>query len=180
MVTKKDAKLKKTSSSIVPVTGTQGGPAAYNPYEEMDRFIQATNRRFANAFRWDPFGGFPDMRLRPLGTITGFRPVYSDLSDRGDAYTIRSDLPGVTKEDIEISIKGNRLEISAKTNTDTSKEEGGAVYRERSSGTYFRSFHLPEEVNSDKAEAKFENGVLTLTIPKRNPTSTEKKLVKIR
>ncbi len=99
-----------------------------------------------------------------------------DVSDRGDRYEVLVDLPGVKKEDIQVTIEGPRVSIGAETKTERQRKEGDRVlHRERFAASYARSFELPAEVTEQGAEAKFEDGVLKLTLPKR-ATVTSKRL----
>lgn len=97
-----------------------------------------------------------------------------DVAERDNAYEVRAELPGAKKDDISVDIDGSWVAISAKVNTQSEKKEGERLlYSERSHESYARSFELPQAVDSAKAVAKFENGVLTLTLPKKEgPRST--------
>lgn len=97
-----------------------------------------------------------------------------DVAERDRHYEVRAELPGAKKEDIAIEIDGAWVSISAKSNSQSEKKEGEKLlYSERSHESYARSFELPQAVDSGKAVAKFENGVLTLTLPKKDgPTTT--------
>lgn len=97
-----------------------------------------------------------------------------DVAERDNAYEVRAELPGAKKEDISIDIDGAWVAISAKVSTQSEKKEGEKLlYSERSHESYARSFELPQAVDSARAVAKFENGVLTLTLPKKEgPRST--------
>ncbi len=97
-----------------------------------------------------------------------------DVSERNGTYEVRAELPGVKKEDIAIDIDGASVSISAKLSSHTERKEGERVlYSERSHESYARAFELPQAVDAQSAEAKFENGVLTLTLPKKDaPRST--------
>ncbi len=97
-----------------------------------------------------------------------------DVSERNGAYEVRAELPGVKKEDIAIDIDGAAVSITAKLNSQNERKEGERVlYSERSHESYARAFELPQAVDTQAAEAKFENGVLTLTLPKKDaPKST--------
>ena len=91
-----------------------------------------------------------------------------DVIEKGDKYQIAVDLPGVKKEDIQVQVEGARVTISAETKT-VNEQKGGerVLYSERTATSYGRSFELPVEVTEEGAEARFDNGVLTLTLPKR-------------
>ncbi len=98
-----------------------------------------------------------------------------DVIDKGAKYEIKVDLPGVRKEDIEVSIEGNRISISAKAKEEKEAKEGGTVlHLERFSAGYARSFDLPVEVSDAGSDAVYENGVLTLTLPKRASATTKR------
>lgn len=100
-----------------------------------------------------------------------------DVSEKENAYTVRADLPGVKKEDINVRIDGNIVQIDAETKQEKeTKDDGGKVLRsERYYGAISRAFTLAQDVDEAKATAKCENGVLTLVLPKK-ATSTAKKL----
>lgn len=91
-------------------------------------------------------------------------------SDRG--YTVHMDLPGVAKEDVQVSIDGRRITVQAQARRSDEKREDKkdgdrVVYRERSVASFARTFTLPLEVDQAESSAKLDNGVLTLTLPKR-------------
>ena len=95
------------------------------------------------------------------------------MSERNGSYEVRAELPGATKDDIAVEIEGARVSVSAKTNSRSEKKDGAKViYTERSHESYARSFELPQAVDSTAAVAKFENGVLTLTLPKKDVPQT--------
>ena len=97
-----------------------------------------------------------------------------DVTERNGQYEVRAELPGAKKEDIAIEIDGASVSISAKVNTQVERKSGERVlYSERSHESYARAFELPQAVDAQAAEAKFDNGVLTLTLPKKDaPRST--------
>jgi len=99
-----------------------------------------------------------------------------DVVDKNDRYEVAVDLPGVKKEDIQVTIEGNRVAIAAETKSEKEVKEGERlIHSERYAASYARSFELPAEVTEQGAEAAFENGVLRLTLPKR-ATVTGKRL----
>jgi HSP20 family protein len=92
-----------------------------------------------------------------------------DVAESDSAYTVKLDLPGVAKDDVKVSIDGRRVSIEAQTRKDEEKKEGDrVVYRERSVSSFARSFTLAAEVDQAASNAKLDNGVLTLTLAKRN------------
>jgi HSP20 family molecular chaperone IbpA len=98
-----------------------------------------------------------------------------DVLDLGDALQVVADMPGVRKEDIEINLTPERVEISAESSTETERKEEEYTYRERGYASYRRVLDLPADVLPDKAEASFKNGVLEVTLQKKEPTEVEKK-----
>ena len=98
-----------------------------------------------------------------------------DVLDLGHALQVVADMPGVQKEDIEINLTPERIEISAESSTETERKEEDYTYRERGYASYRRMLDLPADVLPDKADATFKNGVLGVKIPKKEPTQVEKK-----
>ncbi len=95
-----------------------------------------------------------------------------DVAESDGAYTVKLDMPGVTKEDIKVSVEGRQVKVQARSEKADERREGErVVYRERSATAYARSFTLAAEVDQAEALAKLENGVLTLTLPKRGARS---------
>jgi HSP20 family protein len=91
-----------------------------------------------------------------------------DVVDKGDKYAVSVDLPGVRKEDIQVSIDGARVAVTADGKSEREVKNGDKVlHTERFATSYARSFELPDEVTEEGADAAFENGVLRLTLPKR-------------
>lgn len=91
-----------------------------------------------------------------------------EVSERDDRYEVRAELPGASKEAIAIDIDGARVSISAQAGAASERKDGEKViYSERRHESFARSFELPQAVNPDAAHAKFEDGVLTLTLPKK-------------
>jgi HSP20 family protein len=99
-----------------------------------------------------------------LATRTWTPPV--DIQETDDSYRIQAELPGLKKEDLQITLENNVLRLSGerKFEKDVKKENYHRI--ERTYGTFSRSFALPIQVSPDKVEAKFEDGVLTIVVPK--------------
>lgn len=113
------------------------------------------------------------LSARPTSTLVSNARI--DVTERKDAYEVRAELPGATKDDIAVEIEGVRVSLSAKVNTQSEKKDGEKVlYSERTHESYARSFELPQAVDAETAVAKFENGVLTLTLPKKNAPQSRK------
>ncbi len=89
-----------------------------------------------------------------------------DIYENDDAFVATADLPGLKKDDIDVSLEDSVLTVSGERKFETSEGEGTYRRVERAYGTFRRSFTLPRGVDGAKVEAKFEDGVLTLTLPK--------------
>jgi len=122
-------------------------------------------------------GGWPvAARSANLPSVTRAR---MDVVDKGDKFAVTVDLPGVRKEDIRVSIEGARVSIAAETKGEKETKDGDRVlHTERYATSYARSFELPVEVTEDNADAKYENGVLTLALPKRAAISARRLTIK--
>jgi HSP20 family protein len=95
-----------------------------------------------------------------------------DVAESDRAYTVKLDMPGVSKADVKVSIEGRQVNVQAQSEKADERREGErVVYRERAITAYARSFTLAAEVDQAEAQAKLENGVLTLTLPKRGARS---------
>jgi HSP20 family protein len=128
--------------------------------------------------RVDPFGDLVDdlfkgFLVRPVAYEgNGGRDVLPrvkvDVAERNGAYKVTAELPGVKKEDIQVSIDGSQVTLAAevKKEKEASQDER-VLHTERVYGKVMRSFTLPQEVDESKVEAKFRDGVLELTLPKK-------------
>lgn len=128
----------------------------WNPFPELARF--------------DPFGdptrlwGEVEVPLRPLEPEPMMR---LDIAENDTGYVVKADIPGVTKEDIAVSLERGMVSISVEVKREKEASEGAKVLRnERYHGYLARSFTLPVAIDMDKAVAAYEGGVLTLTLPK--------------
>lgn len=103
-----------------------------------------------------------------------------DIIESDDAYEIEAEMPGMTKDDIKVTIEGNVLTIRGEKKQE--KTEKGKNYHrtERSFGTFVRSFTIPDSVKTDKIEAKHENGIITITLPKQEEVKPKPVDVKIK
>ncbi len=125
----------------------------YNPFKAMEDF----EKRFFE----DPFTGFFES-----GDIAEFK---TDISDQGDSYLLEADLPGFDKKDIHLDVSGDVLTINAQRHSrhEDKDEKGNYVRLERSYGQYSRQFDV-SGVDVKGIHAKYQDGVLKLTMPKKN------------
>jgi HSP20 family protein len=130
--------------------------------------------------RWDPFREavslrdamnalFQDSFVRPSGPMSqagGPVALPLDVSENENEFVVRASLPGIKPEDVQITVHGDTLTIQGESKFEDEKKGERWHLRERRAGSFQRSIMLTTPVNSDKAQAQFEHGVLTLTLPK--------------
>ncbi len=97
-----------------------------------------------------------------------------DVGESDSAYTLRFDVPGVSREQLQVTVEGRRVSVATEAAAGEPAEEQRVLYRERSAARYARTVSLPAEVDSAGSQARFDNGVLTLTLPKKVPTGAQK------
>ena len=105
---------------------------------------------------------------RPFGSLSteAHNSFRTDVTDRGDHYLLQTDLPGFAREEISLELQEDLLTIRAEHSTDTKEEAVNFLRRERSHGAYRRSFRI-DGIDTEKIRAKYENGVLNVTLPKQ-------------
>ncbi|HZQ63010.1 MAG TPA: Hsp20/alpha crystallin family protein [Casimicrobiaceae bacterium] len=102
-------------------------------------------------------------------------PIKMDVIENEQGYLVQAEIPGVRKEDIHVTIDGNQVTISAETKRETEQREGARVLRtERFYGNLQRSFALPVELDEAASTAKYDNGVLELTLARKAQTAGRK------
>lgn len=136
--------------------------ATSSPFEEMDRlFERVFPRGWMRPFRdWESHG-WPDL-FAPAGME--FPRV--DIIDRDDQILVRAEIPGLEKEDLDVSVSDDRVTIKAVRTRQEKEAQGDFYRREISHGGFSRSLMLPAEVDGTRATASFKRGVLELTLPK--------------
>ena len=141
----------------------------------MFELVPYTRKR--NVTFYNPFDELDDMQRRFFGE-TAVRDFKTDIRDEGEHYLLEADLPGFKKEDISVNIEGDTLTIRAERTerTDEKDSKGNYIKRERSYGSFSRSFDMTG-IRVEDIAAAYENGVLKLTLPKRQETlPTSRKL----
>lgn len=144
---------------------------ALTPFVRRDLFSPVFDEFFRDFF------GRPAWLPSALldGGVSIIERARMDVVDSGSSYEITVDLPGVEKEDIDVSIDGSRVLIDAQTKSEKTGNNGGRViYAERSAARFARSFELPAAVTEVGAEAHYENGVLRVTLPKNSAVQAKR------
>src|SRR3954463_9110242 len=142
-----------------------------------------------NITRYDPIADvfddlFKGFLVQPVaGNNNGYerrdaaeqvRRARIDVTEQNGEYKVLAELPGVKKEDIKVQIEGDQLSISAESKVEREAKEGERViHSERYYGKFARAFRLAQEVDESKVVARFENGVLELTLPKKEAAAAK-------
>jgi HSP20 family protein len=152
----KDTKAIRTPEKPRPLT----------PWDEMERWFDEFGRRgWLHPISWE----WP-RHMEAMAPFEGRMPKV-DLIDREDELIVRAELPGVSKDDMEVTLTEGTVTIEAHTTKEEKEEEEGKYYRrEMSRGDFQRTLALPTEVDEKKARATFADGVLELTLPKLEKT----------
>ena len=164
--------MTKKKSSDVAIKKEKETPARASrdrplfPFEEMESFLDQYFDR-----PW-----FPPLR-RDLPTWGELSKPFEgrapniDVIERDKEMVVRAEIPGVKKEDLEVSLSDNRLTIKGSTrHEETKEEEGEYTHRELSRGSFSRTITLPSDVDGENAKAEFNDGVLEMTLPKQKPS----------
>ena len=143
---------------------------------------------YPTIFRNDPFDDIFDDFMRPSKAVrsnfmTQSTVMKTDIKELDKAYQLDVELPGVKKENVTVELNDGALEIKvvSEVNNDEKDEKGKYLRRERFYGSCSRSFYVGEDVKEEDIKAKFDNGVLTITVPKveAQPKVEQKKLISI-
>ena len=119
----------------------------------------------------------PGFYIRPLhgDPLPSPSQIKVDVKENEAAYTVHAEVPGVAKEDIQVAIDGNVVSLRAEvTQKDEQTKDDKLLRSERFYGAVERSFQLPLEIDSAQAKARYDNGVLTLTLPKKQGVQTRR------
>ena len=135
-----------------------------SPFEEMDRMW---DRFFRSGWSWPMFGDVPGWGKR-LGIGDGKLPRVNVI-ERDTEIAVKAEVPGVQKDDLDISVTEDTLTIRGSTRREE-KEEKGDYYRcEMAEGAFARTIDLPSSVDASKVKATFKDGLLEVVMPKREP-----------
>ncbi|MCC6195382.1 MAG: Hsp20/alpha crystallin family protein [Burkholderiales bacterium] len=137
---------------------------------------------FGELSRFDPFRDFESMFRLPRAAwrnLPEVPDIKMDVSEDEKSYRVKAEVPGVKKENIKVAIDGNQVSINADVKQEKEEKKGETVIRsERYYGNQYRAFTLPQEVDASRAEAKYEDGLLELVLPKKEGSSVKQVTIK--
>ncbi len=145
-------------------------PSILSPFSEFERLFDEVMRR--------PFSLFGSLMPRLKVETEVISPAV-DIYEEGDELILKAELPGINKEDIEVKVTDDYITISGEKKKEEKVEKKDYYRYERSYGSFSRTFRLPLEVQTDKAKAKFENGVLEIRIPKTEEAKSKERKLQI-
>ncbi len=143
----------------------------YRPLEEMDRMFDDIDKTFQRFFG-EPLMRRYRKRFTP-SFETDFRSPVLDIQDLGDRYSVQAEMPGLDKDDIELEITDDKLTIKAEKEQETKEEGEDYIRRERGYRSFYRELPLSDEVISEETKASYENGILDISIPKKEKEKKE-------
>ena len=153
----KPKKFETSEHSVVPFWRQN--------WSDLDRVFDNFRREFERKMSSFPALNLPSM---PMASMS------CDVLDEGDRYVIHAEMPGVEKKDVKLNALDNSIEISAEHKEESEEKKKDYLRKERKAISYYRRLPLPEKVDSSKAAAKLNNGILTVDIPKVTPTPKSK------
>jgi HSP20 family protein len=131
--------------------------------------------------RFDPFREFDETFRMPRGVLRALPEepqIRMDVTEDDKGYHVRAEIPGVRKDDIKVSIDGNRVSIQAEVRKEKEEKKGETLRSERYYGTQYRGFTLAQDIDQAGADATYESGILSLTLPKKAPRRATEVAVK--
>ena len=152
-------------------------PTALAPVAPLDlwRAFDDVFGRFRSDFEDLLFPSYWDTALTLLPET---RVPAVDLEDREKDYVLRAEMPGFKKEDIEIEVKDNAVEINGRVGWKYDKKEQAYICKERACQSFYRAVELPEEIKTGEVDANLSDGVLEVTLPKKSPKPKRKVTIK--
>ena len=160
--------IPTVKSSPIPMDdwGLPNSPlVAGGPWDQLNHLHQQMDQLFN-----DTVSQFPTDSSPLLSAVSS---PNLDVREEKDHYTVRVDMPGTNKESIKVNVEGRMLTISGdRTTVDETKDNDKVVRTERSMAEFVRTVELPGPVKADSVDAKYDNGVLTLNLPKDNQTAS--------
>jgi len=146
----------KKSSGITPFWTSS--------WTDIERSIENLRRDMEKTF-----SSFPSMHVPKMSQTS------CDVIDEGNQFRVKMDVPGIKKNEINLNVTDNSIEVSAEHKEESEEKKKNYLRKERSHVSYYRSLPLTEKISTDKVMAKLTDGVLDITLPKSKPTETQKR-----
>jgi HSP20 family protein len=165
------------SSGLIAAGHTGAGRTSNTRSMEVSFMRTVMLRNNVMPRRFDRISDFDRLFENVFGPVTSWndRRPQVDIRSNDDGYEIDADLPGFDEKDIHVNIENDLLTISAERKVENEDNQDGYLLRERARSKFYRSFALPEDVNRDKVDARYKNGVLSLKLH-RKPEAKPKQI----
>ncbi len=139
-----------------------------NPFRNLEKQFERMQRQIEEALEMWDFDQF-DQSQEAVTTMG------VDLADHGETFVLTADVPGFEKDDIDVRLSENTIHITATRESETTDDPEDEFYikSERARQSLSRSIQLPDPIDEEAVEARYRNGVLTITLPKRDPETRE-------
>ncbi|MGW8288916.1 MAG: Hsp20/alpha crystallin family protein [Candidatus Bathyarchaeia archaeon] len=178
MAKKKEAASKGSSKKEVPVEKKEKAiaprkkespfaPSASDPWRAFDQLFESFRNDFEDLL-------FPSAWTRAYPIMAETRVPLVDLEDRDKDYMLKAEMPGFKKEDIEIEVQEDSVEITGNVGWKYDKKAKDYICKERACESFYRSVQLPEEIKTDEVKANLTDGVLEVVLPKKAPKKARK------
>ncbi len=184
-----DKKIKIKKDSSVPQENTKEKKEYFikreNPFslfQNMDQLFDSLNRNFFNDWFYPLNRSIaPTLQLQLNNNLPIFRTPLANIIEDDKIFNLTAELPGLDKEDVEISLIDGNLEIKGEMKEIKNEEDKGDIVRkEYRSAKYYRCFSLPNDIDEENIDATLEKGILKIIIPKKEIPKKEKKIIDIR
>jgi HSP20 family protein len=171
----------KVSLKTEQGAGTPATLRGWEPFEALRRQIDTLFADFHQGMWRMPFSrtSFDVEPFWRMETTWGNTPAV-DVAEKADAYEITAELPGMDEKNVEVKLANEMLTIKGEKKEDKEEKEKDYYLSERRYGSFQRSFRIPEGVDTDKIEATFQNGILTVMLPKKAEAQKSEKKVEVK
>jgi HSP20 family protein len=144
------------------------------PLAYLDDIFENFRREMESALRpWQSGFRFPSLFDGET------RVPLCDMADRGDRFELQVEVPGIEKDKIDVKATGHSVEISAEKSEKAEEKRKDYIYTERSHRSFYRKIPVPEEIVPSKIDARMNNGILVVKLPKKNPTKSKEEATKV-
>ena len=171
---KTEVPVEKKTKAIAPKKKESPflfAPAGSDPWRAFDEMFENFRSDFEDLL-------FPSPWTRAYPMMAETRVPLVDLEDRGADFMLKAEMPGFKKEDIEIDVQEDSVEITGNVGWKYDKKEKDYICKERACETFYRSVQLPEEIKTEEVKANLTDGVLEVVLPKKAPKKTRKVPIK--
>jgi HSP20 family protein len=172
----RDSRVKgevMAEQTTLPARKAEGAAVKWDPFGMFDAFQEEMD-----LFWRSPWFAVPTTFRRPMGQATSWAPRL-DVFEKDNTLVVKAELPGVKNEDVQVELEDGTLVIKGETKAESEAEEDAYYRMERTYGKYYRRLPLPFDVSPEQVQAKMDNGVLELRIPKPTLVKPEAKKIAV-